>query len=116
MTWGRHNSDTFDEMNAEAQLEPIVLTLPLEVIESIETYTQEQATEPATLILLAIKAQGDNTERFSEAGERLMEDPDSFAWPVEDPLLCVALAFMLKHASRCGKKVHEKSNVGNDQD
>ncbi len=52
---GQTISDTFDEMNAEAQLEPIVLTLPLEVIESIETYTQEQATEPATLILLAIK-------------------------------------------------------------
>jgi hypothetical protein len=52
---------------------------------------------------------------FTEAGERLMEDPDSFAWPLEDPLLCVALAFMLKHACRCAEKVHQKQDFGNDE-
>jgi hypothetical protein len=44
---------------------------------------------------------------FREAGERLLEDPDSFDWPLEDPLMCVALAFMLKHACRCAEKAHE---------
>jgi hypothetical protein len=107
--------ETFDEMHAEARVAPIVLTLPPEVIESVVAYTKDHSVEPATLIPLAIKAQENQSEKFSEAGERLMEDPDSFAWPLEDPLLCVALAFMLKHACRCAQKVHEKHDFGNDK-
>ena len=107
--------ETFDEMHAEAQVAPIVLTLPPEVIESVVAYTKDHSVEPATLIPLAIKAQENQSEKFSEAGERLMEDPDSFAWPLEDPLLCVALAFMLKHACRCAQKVHEKHGFDNDK-
>ena len=107
--------ETFDEMHAEAQITPIYLTFPPEVLESVEVYAREHSLEPATLIPLAIKAQENQSEKFSEAGECLMEDPDSFAWPLEDPLLCVALAFMLKHACRCAEKVHEKHDFGNDK-
>ena len=107
--------ETFDEMHAEAQVTPIVLTFPLEVIESVVAYTKDRSVEPATLIPLAIKAQEHQLDQFSEAGERLMEDPDSFAWPLEDPLMCVALGFMLKHACRCAEKVHEKYDLGNDK-
>jgi hypothetical protein len=84
-----------------------VLTFPPEVIKRVAAYTKDYSVEPATLIPLAIKAQENQSEKFSEAGERLMEDSDSFTWPLEDPLLCVALAFMLKHACRCAEKVHE---------
>ena len=107
--------ETFDEMHAEAQVAPILLTFPPEVIESVVAYTKNRSLEPATLIPLAIKAQENKSEKFSEAGERLMQDPDSFAWPLEDPLLCVALAFMLKHACRCAEKVHEKHDFGDDK-
>jgi len=107
--------DTFDEMHAEAQIVPIFLTFPPEVIERVAAYTRDHSVEPPTLIPLAIKAQENQSDKFSEAGERLMEDPDSFAWPLEDPLLCVALALMLKHAFRCAEKVHEKHDFGNDK-
>jgi hypothetical protein len=107
--------ETFDEMHAEAQVAPIVLTFPREVIESVVAYTKDHSMEPATLIPLAIKAQEHQLREFTEAGECLMEDPDSFAWPIEDPLLCVALAFMLKHACRCAEKVHEKHGFDNDK-
>src|ERR1700730_6428361 len=107
--------ETFDEMHAEAQITPVYLTFPPEVLESVEAYAREHSLEPATLIPLAIKAQENQSEKFSEAGEPLMEDPDSFAWPLEDPLLCVALAFMLKDACRCAEKVHEKHDCGNDK-
>jgi hypothetical protein len=107
--------DTFDEMHAEAQIAPIFLTFPPEVIERVAAYTRDHSVEPATLIPLAIKAQENQSDKFSEAGERLMEDPDSFAWPLEDPLLCVALAFMLKHARRCAQKVHEKYDFDDDK-
>ena len=107
--------ETFDEMHAEAQVTPIFLTFPPEVIERVAAYTRDHSVEPATLIPLAIKAQENQSDKFSEAGERLMEDPDSFAWPLEDPLLCVVLAFMLKHAFRCAEKVNEKHDFGNDK-
>jgi hypothetical protein len=107
--------ETFDEMHAEAQIAPIFLTFPPEVIERIVAYIRDHSVEPATLIPLAIKAQENRSDKFSEAGERLMKDPDLFAWPLEDPLLCVALAFMLKHAYRCADKVYEKCDFRADQ-
>lgn len=60
--------ETFDEMHAEALIAPIVLTLPAEVIESIEAYTKEYSLEAATLIPLAIKAQEHQSDIFCEAG------------------------------------------------
>jgi hypothetical protein len=108
--------ETFDEMHAEAQITPIVLTFPPEVIDSLETYTKDHSLEPATLICLAIKALEHHLEEFSEAGGRLMEDPDSFTWPLEDPLMCVALAFMLKQAYRCAHNLQEKHALGDGED
>jgi hypothetical protein len=107
--------ETFDEMHAEAQVTPIFLTFPSRVIESVRAYAKEHSLEPGTLIPLAIKALAHQADEFSEASERLMEDPDSFTWPLEDPLLCVALAFMLKHAYRCAHNLHEKHALGVDQ-
>ena len=74
--------------------------------------TKEHSLEPATLIPLAIKAQEHQSDIFCEAAARLMQDPDSFAWPLQDPLLCVAL----KHACRCAQKVHEEHDLGDDED
>ena len=67
--------ETFDEMHAEAQVAPIVLTIPPEVIESVVAYTKDRSVEPTTLIPLAIKAQENQSEKFSEAGELLTEKP-----------------------------------------
>ena len=72
----------FDEMRAEAQIAPIVLTFPPEVIERVAAYTRDHSVEPPTLIPLAIKAQENQSDKFSEAGELLMEDPDSFTLPL----------------------------------
>ena len=47
--------------------------------------TKEHSLEPATLIPLAIKAQEHQLDIFCEAAERLMQDPDSFASPLQDP-------------------------------
>jgi hypothetical protein len=41
------------------------------------------------------------------------DDLEQTIWPLEDPLLCVALSFMLKHACRCAEKVHEKHGLAN---
>jgi hypothetical protein len=45
-----------------------------------------------------------------------MEDPDLFEWPLEDPLLCVAIAFMRKYADRWTDKVRERLSLTDDDD
>jgi hypothetical protein len=45
-----------------------------------------------------------------------MEDPDLFEWPLEDPLLCVAIAFMRKYANRWTDKVRERLSLTDDND
>jgi len=37
-----------------------------------------------------------------------MQHPDAFEWPLQDPILCVAIAFMRKLTDRWVNKVHEK--------
>ena len=93
--------DDFDEMEAEAET-PIVLTVPWEVIESVEAYVEAHSVDRNKLIALAIKAQEHRIDQFVETTERLCDDPDSFAWPLEDPLLCVAIAFMQNRAKTMG--------------
>jgi hypothetical protein len=51
----------------------------------LQMVTKEHSLEPATLIPLAIKAQEHQSDIFCEAAARLMQDPDSFAWPLQDP-------------------------------
>jgi hypothetical protein len=45
-----------------------------------------------------------------------MEDPELFEWPLEDPLLCVAIAFMRKYANRWTDKVRERLSLTDDDD
>lgn len=45
-----------------------------------------------------------------------MEDPDLFEWPLEDPLLCVAIAFIRKCADRWTDKVRERLSLTDDDD
>jgi hypothetical protein len=59
--------ETFDEMHAEAQITPIFLTFPPEVLESVEAYAKARSLEPSTLIPLAIKAQEHQLDEFTEA-------------------------------------------------
>lgn len=76
---------TFVETHAEAQITPIVLTLPSAVIEGVNSYTKERSLEPATLTPLTIKAMAHQTAEFSKAGERVLNGPDS---PGHSKILC----------------------------
>lgn len=101
--------ESFNELQAEAQTTPIDLEFPTEVFESVKAYTKEHSLAGATLIPLAMKAYIDPVgSRWVERVCRLMEDPESFDWPLEDPLLCVAIAFMRKLANRWANK-HENT-------
>ena len=54
--------------------------------------------------------------RWIEEVEPLMEDPDLFEWPLEDPQSCVAIAFMRNYANRWTDKVREKLALTDDDD
>jgi hypothetical protein len=107
--------EAFSELHAEAQITPIDLEFPPEVIESVETYTKVHSLDPAMLIPLAMKAQIDRLGEFSEEVYRLMKDPDSFNWPLKDPLLCVAIAFTRKAINRWTDKAYEKYGLTDDE-
>jgi hypothetical protein len=105
--------ETFSKMHPEAQITPIVLAFPAEVIKRLEIYGKEHSLDPAEMIYLALETQLDHIDAFSEAIFRLMQDPDSFHWPLENPLMCVALAFMQKTSNRWSDKKNEKFDVTN---
>jgi hypothetical protein len=108
--------EVFKEMAAEAQIVPMVLDLPDEVIEAIEAYEKAHSLNRDLLIGLAMKAQKGRIHQVSEACARFMDDPEAFAWPIEDPLLCIAIGFLLAHALRWSDKVHEQCGLDDDED
>jgi hypothetical protein len=106
--------ETFMEMHAHALLgEGTPMYLPPEVLERVIAYEKEHSLERNKLIPLAMKATKERFEEVIETMQRYMADPDSFKWPVEDPLLCVAIAFMRSTVSWWAKKINEES--GNDE-
>jgi hypothetical protein len=49
--------------------------------------------------------------------DQFIKDPDSFEWPIEDPLMCVCLAFMRASASWIVKKINQEyGDDGEDDD
>jgi hypothetical protein len=108
--------ESFNELYAEAQVTPIDLEFPPAVMESLEAYTKKHSLDPAELIPLAMKARIDPAgSRWVEEVCRLMQDPDSFNWPLEDPLRCVAIAFTRKLTDRVTDKAREKRGLTDDE-
>jgi hypothetical protein len=108
--------EVFNEMEAEAQITPMILELPGEVIEAIEAYEKAHSVSRDRLIGLAMKAQKGRIHQVSAACARLMDDPEAFAWPSHDPLLCIAIGFLVEHALRWSDKVHEQCGLEEDED
>jgi hypothetical protein len=108
--------ETFDEMHTEALITPLVLEVPDEVIEAIETYEKAHSVNRGSLIGLAMKAQKGRIHELSQMLAWLIDDPEAFAWLFEDPLLCVAIAFMQEHAFRWADKVREKYGLDEEED
>ena len=100
--------DTFSELQTEAQIMPLDLRFPPEVLKTLQTFTRVHSLDGATLLPLAMKAHFDRMDVVGEDVCRLMQHPDAFEWPLQDPILCVAIAFMRKLTDRWVDKVHEK--------
>jgi hypothetical protein len=100
--------ETFHEMESEEQITMMLAELPDEVIEAIEDFEITHSVDRDRLLGLATIALAGRTDLLGEAWAQLIDTPESFTWPIEDPLLCVLIAFMREHAFRWAHKVCEK--------
>ena len=65
---------------------------------------------------MALAAQKGRETHFLEAVAHLMENPDSVKWPLDDPLLCLLIGFMCKHAQLWVEKASEKRDYDRSGD
>jgi hypothetical protein len=84
------------------------MVFPPEVLERIHAHEQEHSIDRNHLIPLAMKYTQGRTEEVVELMNRLLKDPEAFEWPIDDPLLCVALAFMRSSSSWITRKINEE--------
>ena len=106
--------ETFREMETEEQITMILAELPDDVIEAIENYEIERSITRDELLYVATIALTGRTDLLGDTCAQLIDAPESFTWPIEDPLLCVLIAFMREHAFRWALKVCEKYSLGDD--
>ena len=101
--------ETFLEMHATALLgEGTPLRFPDEVRERVEAYREEHAIVLDELIPRAVAAQVERVDEVVKAAHRLRKDPSSFEWPIEEPFLCVAIAFVRESMNWWINKVNEE--------
>ena len=101
--------EAYLEMHATALLgEGTPLRFPMEVRESVQTYQKEHAMVLDELIPRAIAAHIDRVDEVVKTTCRLRKDPGSFKWPIEDPFLCVAIAFMRECMEWWLNKINEE--------
>jgi hypothetical protein len=109
----RSMEENINELHDEAQIVPLIVEFPKEVIESLEAYEKTHSIDRDLMFGLAVKAHESRTGQLIEMMERFFEDPESFKWPIEDPLLCIMIRVMQKHAERWIEKVNLE--YGDDQ-
>jgi hypothetical protein len=97
--------ETFHEMETEAQITTILAELPDDVVQAIEDYEITHPVDRDRLLELATIAVAERTDLLSDACAQLIDTPESFTWPIKDPLLCMEIAFLREHAFRWAHKV-----------
>ena len=108
--------ETFYEMETEEQITMILAELPDDVIEAIEDFEITHSITRDRLLHLATIELTGRTDLLGDACAQLIDTPESFTWPIEDPLLCVLIAFMREHAFRWAHKVCVKYWTPDDAD
>jgi hypothetical protein len=113
----RLQRETIQEMRAAALIGAgPPMCFPPEVLERILTYEKWHSLDRNKMIPAAIKATKGRTEEVAEIMNQFLNDPDSFEWPIKDPLLCVSIAYMRACASWLTNKINEEYGDGEDDD
>ena len=101
--------EAFHEIESEEQITMMLAKLPDDVIDAIEEFEITHSVDRDRLLGLATIALAGRTDLLGEAWAQLIDTPESFTWPIGDPLLCVLIAFMREHAFRWAHKVCKKA-------
>jgi hypothetical protein len=101
----RSMRESIEEVFAEAQIVPLVVIFPDKVVAAIKAYEKEHGIDRERLFNVAMKAQRNDIDQLKQAMELFAEDPDSFEWPVENPLLCLLIGVIWKHAEHWKEKL-----------
>ncbi len=113
----RIQQEALNEMGAEAMKGvPTPLYFPSGVIERIYAYEKEHSIDRNKMISMAIQSAKSRPEQAVKIMSRYLEDPRSFEWPIEDPILCVAIAFMQTCTTWITKKINQEYGDVGDYD
>jgi hypothetical protein len=113
----RWMQETLQERHIEAIIGvPTPMWFPAEVLERIKAYETVHSLVRERLIPLAMEATKDRFEEVIDMMHRFREDPYSFQWPIQDPVLCVAISFMREVVHCWARKVNEEYGDEDEDD
>ena len=105
----RSMQETLMEMRTDAMIGvPTSMWFPPQVLERIKAYEAEHSLDRERLVPAAMEATKERFEEVIKIMHRFREDPYSFQWPIQDPLLCVAISFMREVVHCWARKVNEE--------
>jgi hypothetical protein len=91
-TIGKAWKDLMEESNTKA----IQLFFPAEVIDSLKPFGKPSWE----LVRKAFRTQAHRSDQLGLEVMRLMQDEDSFDWPLQEPLRCLAIGILRKLAEK----------------
>ena len=80
-------------MEAEEQITMILAELYDDGIQAIEDYETAHLGDRDRLLELATIAQAERADLLGQACAQLIDDPESFTWPINDPFLSMKPPF-----------------------
>jgi hypothetical protein len=80
-------------MEAEEQITMILAELYDDGIQAIEDYETAHLVDRDRLLELATIAQAERADLLGQACAQLIDDPESFTWPINDPFLSMKPPF-----------------------
>ena len=85
-----------------------------DVNEAIEDYETAHLVDRDRLLELATIAQAGRADLLGQTCAQLIDDPESFTWPIKEPFLSMEIAFLRKHAFRWRTKCAKKHGLRDD--
>jgi hypothetical protein len=101
-------------METEEQITMILAELYDDMIEAIEDYDTAHLVDRDRLLELATITQAGRADLLGQACAQLIDDPESFTWPIKEPFLYVEIAFSREHAFRRLTKCAKKHGLRDD--
>jgi hypothetical protein len=99
--------EVWEELEAKAAAETLQLALPLEVLDGLKALG-----EPSSELLhKSVLAQKCRINQLVEEVNLLTENPNTFDWPLKDPLRCFAIGIFREHAKKFADRIHGKFNL-----